>query len=346
MQLLLDAGLSIEDVCFIESVELEMDRACYAANVMDAKQQLDMREAELQCHMESGDALTLMDYYEAVKEETAEKKEGLLKRAWAAIAKFFRTIKEKLFGKVAKDDAEVVVEKEKFNALKKLAELCNNVKGFLRHPVQGFKNLPKWGKLLVTILGILTATKAGSKIKINGKTLNQLIASLKPAIENAENGSNDQADDPTDDGADKEKRKFFGKFGETVKAGLSILRGWATAKKEEIAKKKEARRVKNETKNLLNVGNNPPYQFDQNEENVNGENVGESFDDSDFDFGDEFFEDGDSFDDMLDGILGDSFEESGSDNFFDDDDVDSFLESGDDFDLDGDDIDESILGNL
>ena len=125
-----------ESAVMLENAEIAMDRALLSLNTCCAMQELDMRAAEARLVLECGGVENLMDYYEDAAENTADKKEGLLKRAWKAILNFLTSIKEAIFGKAPKVDPEKEVEVEQvwLDKHPKIKKAADAVKRAIKNP--------------------------------------------------------------------------------------------------------------------------------------------------------------------------------------------------------------------
>lgn len=112
---------------------LKIDRVLLAYESVCKQQELDIAEAELRCMEESGDIDTLENLYMEAVDNTEEKKEGLLSRAWNAIINFFKSIKDKIFGSKARKaleqnkDSKVDVDKNAWGLLQKFKAFCSAV---------------------------------------------------------------------------------------------------------------------------------------------------------------------------------------------------------------------------
>jgi hypothetical protein len=94
-----------ENAIALESAEIALERSLLAYQAITESAELNLREAELRCVMESGDACTLMDYYEDAVQQTEEKKKGIIASIWDKILSLIEKIKKAL-GLGKKDDAE------------------------------------------------------------------------------------------------------------------------------------------------------------------------------------------------------------------------------------------------
>lgn len=138
---------------------LKIDKLILAYNTVMEQEELNLREAELKCMMESAGMNDLADYYAEAAGETAEKKDGLIKRIWEQIKTFFSKLKEFLFGskQMKKLDADAAkgevygVDADAEQNLNKLKQLKNMIgKGW-----EGFKKQGAW-KILLELLGVAT----------------------------------------------------------------------------------------------------------------------------------------------------------------------------------------------
>lgn len=304
---------------FLESAEIAMDRALLAVETCDAMSEIAMREAELQCMMESGDAETLMGYYEAAEEKADAKKEGLIKRAWKKICDFFKTIKEKLFGGTDKIDpkADYEVNKSDVEDAQKLNKAWASLKNFSKHPIKSSL------QIVATVAGILGgvailafgAKKASQVIKIKGKTLQDIFKGLKKTTDEMEKDAEGKAQNPKkagDSESDGKLRSLFSDIGKGIRAVKSSLsrnarRGAAHLSKKGRAGLTAGKEVESE---VINQGVKLRKDGQVDWEAMQNEN--ESVDDSEEIFGTDFFaEDASSFDELLDA---EEFQESAEDS--------------------------------
>lgn len=113
--LFFDQIVTNEDKSYIvlEEANLAAERAVFACDMARKYEELRLRELECRCVMESGGVLELMDIYEAGEEAAPAKDKGLIQKAWDAIIKALRAIKNKLFGE-NKPKAEELPKEIKF----------------------------------------------------------------------------------------------------------------------------------------------------------------------------------------------------------------------------------------
>lgn len=109
----------------VETAELAVDRILLSCNMICEKANLDLREAELKCVQESGNANDLIRLYEEAKEASSEQKKNIFARAWEAIKNLWRRIVaffkgEKVTAKVngIKDTDEFTAPKGLMNKIK------------------------------------------------------------------------------------------------------------------------------------------------------------------------------------------------------------------------------------
>ena len=159
----------------LESAEISLDRSLLALDAIMESEELKIREAELKCFEESGDVLTLMDYYEDAKEGTAEKKKGIIATIWDKIISFIN----KILGRDDKKDekSQYAVDAETKTKIQKLGDAVKAVTEFLTNPIKAIftKGVDLWKKLLGAVelitLGtvVIVGGKAIAKKVVNGK---------------------------------------------------------------------------------------------------------------------------------------------------------------------------------
>lgn len=120
-----DGVITLEEACMLESADISVSKALLALETQNKLDNLMYRTAEVKCMEESGNASSILDYYTEAedKNNTEEKKKGLIASVWDAIRNMIDKIKS-VFSKEQKIDpnAKVAVEKEditKFEAIKK-----------------------------------------------------------------------------------------------------------------------------------------------------------------------------------------------------------------------------------
>lgn len=142
-----------------ESVKAE--RAILALSTIMEKEEIDLREAEIRCMEESADVDTLEGYYREAADESAEKKEGLIKRAWEFIKNMFKRIKEFLFGskqakklaEMAKNGDEIGVDEEGNKFITALKNFKSKVGTTISSWIKAFLDQNTW-KIVLEIVGI------------------------------------------------------------------------------------------------------------------------------------------------------------------------------------------------
>ena len=159
----------------LESAEISLDRSLLALDAIMESEELKIREAELKCFEESGDVLSLMDYYEDAKEGTAEKKKGVIATIWDKIISFIN----KILGRDDKKDekSQYAVDAETKTKIQKLGDAVKAVTEFLTNPIKSLftKGVDLWKKLLGAVelitLGtvVIVGGKAIAKKVVNGK---------------------------------------------------------------------------------------------------------------------------------------------------------------------------------
>lgn len=140
---------------------LTIDKLVLAYNTLMEQEELNLREAELNCMMESGDMNTLAQFYEDVTEEVKEKKDNIFKRIWDAICKFFRSLKEAITGSKqmkqldedAKNNKEYGVDEDAEKSFKLLKTLKEKVGKPSMDALKKFTEQSVW-KILLEILGV------------------------------------------------------------------------------------------------------------------------------------------------------------------------------------------------
>lgn len=163
-----------EQMLAIESAEISLDRALATYDVIMESQDLALREAELKCFAEDGDANTLMDYYEDATEKTGEKKKGVLGTIWDKILGFIN----KILGRTDKknDSDKYAADPEVKTKLQKFGDAVGAVLQFLAHPIKSLftKGVELWKKIVsgLELITLGVAVFAGGKWvvkKIKGK---------------------------------------------------------------------------------------------------------------------------------------------------------------------------------
>lgn len=163
-----------EQMLAIESAEISLDRALATYDVIMESQDLALREAELKCFAEDGDANTLMDYYEDATEKTGEKKKGVLSTIWDKILGFIN----KILGRTDKknDSDKYAADPEVKTKLQKFGDAVGAVLQFLAHPIKSLftKGVELWKKIVsgLELITLGVAVFAGGKWvvkKIKGK---------------------------------------------------------------------------------------------------------------------------------------------------------------------------------
>lgn len=179
-----------EQMLAIESAEISLDRALATYDVIMESQDLALREAELKCFAEDGDANTLMDYYEDATEKTGEKKKGVLATIWDKIIGFIN----KILGRTDKknDSDKYAADPEVKTKLQKFGDAVGAVLQFLAHPIKSLftKGVELWKKIVsgLELITLGVAVFAGGKwvvkkIKGKGGKDNGGDESTLPAVE-------------------------------------------------------------------------------------------------------------------------------------------------------------------
>lgn len=267
---------AIEEAASFEKMSLNIDRLLLAYESVCRKEELDIREAEIRCMEESGDIDLLESYYMEASEENKEKKEGILKRIWNAIAEFFRKIKDFLFGEkqmknlenAAKEGKEAEVPEETKTLFAKIKEgaksLLSAIQGLgqkANEKISDMSTLEKIGGIasLVTLAGAITAA-----IVVKDKNSGQRLIKVKvsEALDVIKNHAQ-----PAIDAVEKKMKEFANsKFGQWASSVVTGIKG----KFQEIgnALKKGVQHIKS----LFGFASNE-------EENAEGEGTPEKKDD-------------------------------------------------------------------
>ena len=218
-------------MCFMESACLAADRACYLVEACDAMRDFDIREAEIKCVEESGDALELMDFYEAAAEKTEDKKKGILVRAWEAIVNALKSIKTALFGDKGPQppedpNAPCEIDKGEYEKISRLSSIWTKFKGFFVNPESG---KVRTAPILVAIAAI-TAVVIGKKGKITVKagTLfkhEKTQAEMTNAMEKGAKGMlNKVMSSGKTEGNDSEKTSIFNQLKGLIKESTTSIK--------------------------------------------------------------------------------------------------------------------------
>jgi hypothetical protein len=156
-----------QDMIALESAEISLDRALLAYKAIMESREINLREAELRCVMEGGDACTLMDFYEDAQEQTDDKQKGLLATIWDKITQFVDKIKKALGIGQKQDDAEYAVSSNTNKFIAGLKQAASAVKNFFATPVKAAINALKSVKNIFTGLVLGTVVIVGGKFVIN-----------------------------------------------------------------------------------------------------------------------------------------------------------------------------------
>lgn len=159
----------------LESAEISLDRSLLALDAIMESEELKIREAELKCFEESGDVLSLMDYYEDAKEGTAEKKKGVIATIWDKIISFIN----KILGRDDKKDekSQYGVDPETKTKIQKLGDAVKAVTEFLTNPIKAVftKGVALWKKLL----GVIELITIGTVVIVGGKAIVKKVVNGK-----------------------------------------------------------------------------------------------------------------------------------------------------------------------
>ena len=169
-------------VVALESAEISLDRSLLALDAIMESEELKIREAELKCFEESGDVLSLMDYYEDAKEGTAEKKKGIIATIWDKIINFIN----KILGRDDKKDekSQYAVDAETKTKIQKLGDAVKAVTEFLTNPIKSLftKGVDLWKKLL----GAVELITLGTVVIVGGKAIVKKVVNGKETEAKAE----------------------------------------------------------------------------------------------------------------------------------------------------------------
>ena len=172
----------------LESAEISLDRSLLALDAIMESEELKIREAELKCFEESGDVLSLMDYYEDAKEGTAEKKKGIIATIWDKIIGFIN----KILGRDDKKDenSQYGVDPETRTKIQKLGDAVKAVTEFLTNPIKAIftKGVELWKKLL----GAVELIAIGTVVIVGGKTIVKKVVNGKETEAKAETMSGEE----------------------------------------------------------------------------------------------------------------------------------------------------------
>lgn len=166
----------------LESAEISLDRSLLALDAIMESEELKIREAELKCFEESGDVLSLMDYYEDAKEGTAEKKKGIIATIWDKIINFIN----KILGRDDKKDekSQYAVDAETKTKIQKIGDAVKAVTEFLTNPIKSLftKGVDLWKKLL----GAVELITLGTVVIVGGKAIVKKVVNGKETEAKAE----------------------------------------------------------------------------------------------------------------------------------------------------------------
>lgn len=211
-----------EQMLAIESAEISLDRALATYDVIMESQDLALREAELKCFAEDGDANTLMDYYEDATEKTGEKKKGVLATIWDKIIGFIN----KILGRTDKksESDKYAADPEVKTKLQKFGDAVGAVLQFLAHPIKSLftKGVELWKKIVsgLELITLGVAVFAGGKwvvkkIKGKGEKDNGGNESTSPAVEMTGTEINTEV---------KKARGLLSKLSNAIKGGKDSMK--------------------------------------------------------------------------------------------------------------------------
>lgn len=230
-------------ICAIESSSIAIDKSLLAYNAICEKAEINLREAELRCFEESGDIDDLTMYYTEAKEQTEEKKGGILHSIWENITSFFENIANAIRGKkIPKNGADMPAEEYgKFRAvLNKIKDGFSNVANF-------FKGLGWWNTIIATLAGIggIFANKGIKKYKekhISEKECKETNSVVIDVIEFGKSkideiGNKTKADGNVSDETVNSIVAILKKIPSKIKEIWDKLLAWSSTKKDNIKNK-------------------------------------------------------------------------------------------------------------
>lgn len=97
-------------MCAVESAQIEVEKAFTALEFVEKTEALNIRAAEIQCAMESGDFDDLVEIYQEAASDTEDKKQGIIATIWDKIKKFFGAIRDFITGTTKEIDPTEEVE--------------------------------------------------------------------------------------------------------------------------------------------------------------------------------------------------------------------------------------------
>ena len=302
-----------EQMLAIESAEISLDRALATYDVIMESQDLALREAELKCFAEDGDANTLMDYYEDATEKTGEKKKGVLSTIWDKILGFIN----KILGRTDKksESDKYAADPEVKTKLQKFGDAVGAVLQFLAHPIKSLftKGVELWKKIVsgLELITLGVAVFAGGKWvvkKIKGKSGkdNGDNESTSPAVEMTGTEINTEV---------KKARGLLSKLSNAIKGGKDSMKDAVGDENEGIISKIVSAITKAGNEIISALLGAPKWVAGKVKEVTNGDgdkNTNESADDAIF--GKDFAEllasepytesvDDDELGDMLNGLI-------------------------------------------
>lgn len=197
----------------LESAEISLDRALLAYKAIMESREINLREAELRCVMENGDACTLMDFYEDAQQQTGEQQKGVLATIWDKILQFIDRIKKALGIGQKEDDQEYGVSSNTNKFIAGLKQAWESIKKFVATPIKGILGVLKGARNILAGLTVGAVVIVGGKIvmdklkkgkggdnaqassgetvqKMKGSEINGHLKFLSTLCDNVKNGVN------------------------------------------------------------------------------------------------------------------------------------------------------------
>lgn len=244
---------------------LAIDKLVLAYNTLMEQEELNLREAELNCMMESGDIDTLAQFYEDATEEVKEKKDNIFKRIWDAICKFFRSLKEAITGSKqmkqldedAKNNKEYGIDEDAEKSFKLLKTLKDKVGKPSMDALKKFTDQSVW-KILLEILG---AGLSGGAVALTVHNCKKVKAG---EIHGIRDWAAEWGNVFTEGLSDKAKE---------IKSNLTDDDGKVIVIQVIVQKVKDlASKIMNWVKKIIPIGKNKDDNSEDNENNENNEN--------------------------------------------------------------------------
>lgn len=184
----------------LSSALLSCEKANTVADFMEAMEYIDLREAELQAFSESADLETMEQYYEEATSANAEKKAGVLKRAWEAIVNLCKQIAEKIQSVIGKKKVDpkktISINPKDWEIRQKLSEFFKKWGSALSNPKSNPKAFAKAAAALAVVLVSIVAigkkvVSKGSKKEATANEIGKHLNLFKKATESIRKGANE-----------------------------------------------------------------------------------------------------------------------------------------------------------